>query len=57
MRYLKGYEWCHSNICGGVHKNERFKCQPSTPMQSFVSIIGTLFVKINDKGEEVGTKI
>ena len=20
MRYLKGYKWCHSNICGGVHK-------------------------------------
>jgi len=35
MRYLKGYKWCHSNICSGVHKKWRFKCQPSTPMQAF----------------------
>jgi hypothetical protein len=28
MRYLKGYEWCHSNICGGVHK--KCKIQVST---------------------------
>ena len=28
MRYLKGYKWCHSNICGGVHK--KYKIQIST---------------------------
>ena len=38
-------------------KNARFKCQPSTPMQSFVSIRSTPFMEIDDKGGEVGTKI
>jgi 4-aminobutyrate aminotransferase-like enzyme len=53
MRYLKGYKWCHSNICDDVHKNARFKCQPSTPMQSFVSIKSTHFMEIDDKGEKL----
>ena len=57
MRYLKGYKWCHSNICGGVHKNARFKCQPSTPMQSFPSMRSTPFMEIDDKGGEIETKI
>ena len=51
------YKWCHSNICGGVHKNARFKCQPSTPMQSFVSIRSTPFIEIDDEGGGVETKI
>jgi hypothetical protein len=38
-------------------KNARFKCQPSTPMQSFVSIRRHLFMEIDDKGGEIGTKI
>jgi hypothetical protein len=28
MWYLKGYKWCHSNICGGVH--QKYKIQVST---------------------------
>jgi hypothetical protein len=38
-------------------KNARFKCQPSTPMQSFVSIRGIPFMKIDDKGGEIEIKI
>jgi hypothetical protein len=38
-------------------KNARFKYQPSTLIQSFVSIRSTPFMKIDDKGGEVGTKI
>jgi hypothetical protein len=38
-------------------KNARFKYQPSTPMQSFVSIRSTPLMEIDDKGGEVGTKI
>jgi hypothetical protein len=38
-------------------KNAKFKCQPSTPMQSFVSIRSIPFMEIDDKGGEVGTKI
>jgi hypothetical protein len=33
-------------------KNARFNCQPSTPMQSYVSI-STPFMEIDDKGEEI----
>ena len=38
-------------------KNARFKPQPSTPMQSFISIRSTPFMEIDDKGGEIGTKI
>jgi hypothetical protein len=38
-------------------KIAKFKCQPSTPMQSFVSIRSIPFMEIDDKGGEVGTKI
>ena len=38
-------------------KYAKFKPQPSTPMQSFVSIRCTPFIEIDDKGGEVGTKI
>jgi hypothetical protein len=45
------YVWYLKNITSGVIptylivsiKNARFKCQPSTPMQSFVSIRCTLY--------------
>jgi hypothetical protein len=33
-------------------KNARFKCQPSTPMQSYESI-STPFMEIDDKGGEI----
>jgi hypothetical protein len=38
-------------------KNTRFKCQPSTPIHVFASMRSTPFMEIDDKGEEVGTKI
>jgi hypothetical protein len=38
-------------------KNARFKYQPSTPMQFFVSIRSTPFMEIDDKEGEVETKI
>jgi hypothetical protein len=37
MRYLKGYKWCIPTYVVVSIKNSRFKCQPSTPMQPFVS--------------------
>jgi hypothetical protein len=37
--------------------NAIFKSQPSTPMQAFASMRSTLFMEIDDKGGEVGTKI
>jgi hypothetical protein len=43
-------------MCGDVHKNAIFKCQPSTPMQAFASMRSTPLIEIDDKGE-VGTKI
>jgi hypothetical protein len=53
--------WYLKNITSGVIptylivsiKNARFKCQPSTPMQSFISIRYTLFIEIDDKGERL----
>jgi hypothetical protein len=47
------YKWCHSNICGGIHKNAKFKPQPSTPMQAFASMRSTPFMEIDDKGREI----
>jgi hypothetical protein len=44
-------------IFRSVHKNARFKYQPSTPRQSFVSIRSTPFMEIDVKEGEVGTKI
>jgi len=38
-------------------KNATFKCQPSTPMHSFVSMRYTSFMEIDDKGGEVRTNI
>ena len=34
-------------------KNARFKPQPSTPMQAFVSMRSTSFMEIDDKGGEI----
>ena len=36
-----------------VHKNARFKPQPSTPMQHFASMRSTPFMEIDDKGGEI----
>ena len=47
------YKWCHSNIFGSVHKNARFKPQPSTLMQAFASMRSTPFMEIDDKGGEI----
>jgi hypothetical protein len=49
-------KWCHPNIGVNVHKNARFKSQPSTPMLAFASIRSTPFMKINDKGGEIGQR-
>ena len=37
-------------------KNATFKCQPSTPMHSFVSMRYTSFMEIDDKGGEIGQR-
>jgi hypothetical protein len=34
-------------------KNARFKPQPSTPMQAFVSMRSTPFMEFDDKGGEI----
>ena len=53
MWYLKSYTSDVIPIFGSVHKNARFKPQPSTPMQAFASMRSTPFMKIDDKGEEI----
>ena len=52
--YLKKlYKWCHSNNQVMSIKNARFKCQPSTPMQPFVSSDAHLLWKLMTKGEKL----
>ena len=46
-------KWCHSIIWSDVHKNARFKCQPSTPMQPFVSIDAHLIWNLMTKEERL----
>ena len=36
-----------------VHKNAKFKSQPSTQMHTFASMRSTPFMKIDDKGGEI----
>ena len=48
--YLKSYTSDVIPIFGSVHKNARFKPQPSTPMQAFTSMRSTHFMEIDDKG-------
>ena len=57
MSDIKGYKWCHSNICGGVQKNARFKCQPSIPIATLCIKRCIPFMKIDDKGGEISTNI
>ena len=57
MRYLKGCKWCNSNTFVGVHKNARFKCQPSLPRATLCIKRCTPFMEIDDKGGEISTKI
>ena len=53
MWYLKSYTSGVIPIFGRVHKNARFKPQPSTLMQAFASMRSTPFMEINDKGGEI----
>jgi hypothetical protein len=54
MRHLKSYTSgvIPTYVVVSI-KSARFKCQPSIPMKSFVSIRCTPFMEIDDKGEEI----
>ena len=53
MWYLKSYTSDVIPIFGSVHKNARFKPQPSTPMWALASMRSTPFMEIEDKGGEI----
>ena len=57
MRYLKGYKWCHSNICGGVHKKCKIQVSTIYPNATLCITRCTPFMEIDDKGGEIETKI
>ena len=57
IKVTRSYTWCLKSYTGGAHKNTGFKCQPSIPRATFCIKRYTPFVEIDDKGEEIETKI
>ena len=55
MGDLKGYGGVIPTY-GSVHQKLRFKCQPSTQMQSFASMRSTPFMEIDDKEGEIAQR-
>ena len=53
VKVTRSYTWCHSNNQVIFIKNARFKCQPSTPMQPFVSKEAYLLWKLMTKEERL----
>ena len=53
IKVTRSYTWCLKSYTSGVHKNARFKCQPSTPMQPFVSRDAHLLWKLMTKEERL----
>jgi hypothetical protein len=49
-------KWCHPNIGVNVHKKCTIQVSTIYPMLAFASIKSTPFMKINDKGGEIGQR-
>ena len=53
MSDLKGYKWCHSNICGGVKKMQDLRVNHLSILQPFVSRDAYLLWKLMTKEERL----